>query len=158
LSTLRRVYRCVNFNQGYQRYCERNGILDGRRLGWKRVLRLMEGRYATVEVDETRDGKRVREKQYVVARCYGCVRWRARLRRSLYCMRRCVVGSGAVRFAHHHQHPQNHSGLFRHCTRERRSYFIEIIGIDVGCVLNTRPQSLQKYQIRRLSVVLRGNG
>ena len=52
-----------DFNQGYQRHCERNGIL--KRLGWKRVLRLMEGRYAVVAVDEIHDGKRVREKQYV---------------------------------------------------------------------------------------------
>jgi putative DNA primase/helicase len=55
-----------DFNLAYQRFCERQGVPKETRLGWKRVLKLMEARYATVNVDETTQGDvRVREKRYV---------------------------------------------------------------------------------------------
>lgn len=55
-----------DFNLAYQQFCERQGMPADRRLGWKRILRLMEARYETVQADEMkRDGSRVREKRYV---------------------------------------------------------------------------------------------
>lgn len=55
-----------DFNLAYQRFCERQGVPKEKRLGWKRVLKLMEARYETVSVDETTQGDvRVREKRYV---------------------------------------------------------------------------------------------
>ncbi len=55
-----------DFNLAYQRFCDRQGVPKERRLGWKRVLKLMEARYETVNVDETTQGDvRVREKRYI---------------------------------------------------------------------------------------------
>jgi hypothetical protein len=55
-----------DFNVAYQRFCDRQGVPSDRRLGWKRVLKLMEARYETVNVDEMTQGDvRVREKRYV---------------------------------------------------------------------------------------------
>ena len=54
-----------DFNLAYQRFCDQQGVPDDRRLGWKRIQRLMEARYETVNVDEMQDGVRVREKRYV---------------------------------------------------------------------------------------------
>lgn len=53
------------FNSAYQRFCERQGVPKDKRLGWKRVLKLMEARYDTVGVQEKVDGRRVQEKRYV---------------------------------------------------------------------------------------------
>jgi len=55
-----------DFNQGYQRFCDQQGVGADRRLGWKRVLKLMEARFKTRPVDGvTSEGVRVREKRYV---------------------------------------------------------------------------------------------
>ncbi len=55
-----------DFNLAYQRFCERQGVPKERRLGWKKILKLMEARYETVDVDEMTQGDvRVREKRYV---------------------------------------------------------------------------------------------
>jgi putative DNA primase/helicase len=55
-----------DFNAAYQRFCDRQGAPKDKRLGWKRVLKLMEARYSTKYVDETTQGDvRVREKRYV---------------------------------------------------------------------------------------------
>jgi putative DNA primase/helicase len=53
-----------DFNLAYQRHCERQGVPVGKRLGWKRVLALMEARHPTYATDETVDGRRIREKHY----------------------------------------------------------------------------------------------
>lgn len=53
-----------DFNLAYLRFCERQGVPSDRRLGWKRVLKLMEGRYKTTEVDLRSAGGK-REKRYV---------------------------------------------------------------------------------------------
>ncbi len=55
-----------DFNRGYQRFCDSHGVPKAKRLGWKRVLKLMEARYDTVHVDERTPGDgRVREKRYL---------------------------------------------------------------------------------------------
>jgi phage/plasmid-associated DNA primase len=54
-----------DFNLAYQRFCERHGVPHDRRLGWKRVIKLMEARYETVAADYVKEGGgRVREKRY----------------------------------------------------------------------------------------------
>ena len=55
-----------DFNLAYQRFCERHGVPHDRRLGWKRVIKLMEARYETVAADYVKEGGgRVREKRYM---------------------------------------------------------------------------------------------
>lgn len=54
-----------DLNRAYQRFCERQGAPAEKRLGWKRVLKLMEARYRTEDVDRYEDGVRIRGKFYV---------------------------------------------------------------------------------------------
>jgi putative DNA primase/helicase len=55
-----------DFNLAYQRFCERQGVPPEKRLGWKKILRLMEARFETGMLDTmTRDHRRVREKRYL---------------------------------------------------------------------------------------------
>jgi hypothetical protein len=45
-----------DFHKGYQRFCDQNDIPKDRRLGMKRIARLMDARYESAQIDGVRDG------------------------------------------------------------------------------------------------------
>ncbi len=54
-----------DFNIAYHRFCDHQGIPKERRLGWKRLIKLMATRYATEDIDAYVGGRHVREKRYL---------------------------------------------------------------------------------------------